>query len=79
MGIINKKSKIAIGIISFLYIIFILRVYFLYSFYTNDELYGDGNSNTNKYDNEFMLTLMFATGITLFLILLFIIMFRTRK
>jgi len=53
MGIINKKLRIGVGIILFLYLSFILRAYFIYSIYKNDELDGDGVPDIYKYDNDF--------------------------
>lgn len=70
MGIITKKTKIILSIILFLEIVFLVRTYLIYSFYTNDETYGDGVADSSKYDNNFysavfislliMLVLMFG-------------------
>ncbi len=52
--IIDKRSKIVIGIIMFLELLFLTRAYIVHSFYKNDELYGDGITNIAKYDRIFI-------------------------
>ncbi|MGH1518306.1 hypothetical protein [Chryseobacterium sp. JK1] len=79
MGIINNKSKIAIGIITFLGLVFLVRAYVIYSFYKNDELYGDGIPDTAKYDKEFLSTVMFSVLIMIVLSLISILIFKKKQ
>jgi hypothetical protein len=78
MGIINKKSKIALGLIIFLELIFLARAYIIYSFYKNDELYGDGIPDTDKYDNEFVSTILCSLLIMLFLCCISVLIFKRK-
>lgn len=78
MGI-NNKSKVAIGIITFLGFVFLIRAYVIYSFYKNDDLYGDGISDTTKYDKEFLSTVIYCILIMIFLSIISIIVFKEKK
>lgn len=78
MGINNKNLKIAIGLILILEIIFLLRIYIIYSFYKNDEVYGDGVKNLEKYDNNFYETVLFSILIAILLSTLSVILFRKK-
>ena len=79
--IIDKRSKIVIGIIMFLELLFLVRAYFIYSFLTNDSLTGDGVHNPAKYDREFFLTVVYSILIMILLLVISIFIFskRTRK
>lgn len=79
MGIINKKSKIGVAVIIFLEFIFITRTYIIYSFYKNDELYGDGIPDINKYDNEFFKIIFYSLTVSLLLVFSILIVFRNKK
>ena len=76
MEIINKKSKIGIAVIMFLEFIFIIRTFIIYSFYKNDELYGDGIPDMNKYDNEYFKIILYSLSVTLLLVFSILIVFR---
>jgi len=52
--IIDKRSKIVIGIIIFLELLFLARAYIIYSFLRYDSLNGDGNHDATQYDTEFL-------------------------
>jgi hypothetical protein len=79
MGIINNKSKIAIGIIISLGVVFLIRAYVIYSFYKNDELYGDGIPDSTKYDREFLSTVLYSVLIMIFLSGISILIFRRKQ
>jgi len=79
MGIINKKSKIGIAVIMFLEFIFIARTYIIYSFYKNDELYGDGIPDINKYDNEFFKIIFYSLTVSLLLVFSILVVLRNKK
>jgi len=79
MRIESKKAKITLYIIILLEIAFLIRTYLIYSFYTNDEAYGDGVSNTSKYDHDFYLTILISVGVTALLILAWIIFLKRNK
>jgi len=79
MGVMNKKSKIAIGLITVLEVIFLIRTCAIYSFYKNDELYGDGVPDTNEYDKEFTSAILLSLLITIFLCLVSVIVFKRKK
>ena len=79
MGIMNKKTKIAIGLITVLEVIFLIRACAIYSFYKNDELYGDGVPDINKYDKEFISVILLSLLITIFLCLVIVIVFKRKK
>lgn len=79
MGIINNKSKIAIGIIVFLEFLFLVRAYFMYSFYKNDELYGDGIPSPTKYDTEFLSIVLYSLLVVIFLSCMCILIFRRKE
>ncbi len=69
MGRVNKKSKIILFLIFFLEIGFLIRAFIIYSFYNNDETYGDGVSNLSKYNHDFYLTISISFVVTALLIL----------
>ena len=79
MGIIDKKSKIGIAVIMFLEFIFIARTYIIYSFYKNDELYGDGIPDINKYDNEFFKIIFYSLTVSLLLVFSILVVLRNKK
>jgi len=79
MRIESKKAKIAVYGIILLEIVFLIRTYLIYSFYTNDEAYGDGVSNPSKYDHDFYLTVFISFGVTAFFILAWIILLKRSK
>ena len=79
MGIIDKKSKIGIAVIIFLEFIFIARTYIIYSFYKNDELYGDGIPDINKYDNEFFKIIFYSLTVSLLLVFSILVVLRNKK
>ena len=79
MVVMNKKTKIAIGLVTFLEVIFLIRARAIYSFYNNDELYGDGVPDTNRYDKEFISTVLLSLLITIFLCLVSVFVFKQRK
>lgn len=49
----TKKTKIVLSLIFFLELVFLIRTYIIYSFYRDDETYGDGFPNPSKYDHHF--------------------------
>ena len=73
MAMESKKAKIVVYGIILLEIAFLIRTYIIYSFYTNDESYGDGVSNPSKYDHDFYLTVFISFGVTSLLILAYIV------
>lgn len=77
--IIDKRSKIAIGIIVFLELLFLARAYIIHSFYKNDELYGDGIPDIAKYDKEFLSTVIYSVLIMVFLSVISIIIFKRKQ
>lgn len=79
MGINNKNLRVAIGLILIIEIVFLLRLYIIYSFYKNDEIYGDGIKNIEKYDNDFYETVLFSILITISLSMVSIFFFRKKR
>ncbi|EDM37820.1 hypothetical protein PBAL39_15384 [Pedobacter sp. BAL39] len=79
MVIMNKKTKIAIWLVTILEAIFLIRAWAIYSFYNNDELYGDGVHDTNRYDKEFTSTILLSLLITILLCLASVLVFRQKK
>lgn len=69
MGI-RKFCKPIIALIIIIEIIFLCRTLILYSFYKDDETYGDGVANSSKFDNEFLSTITVSLFISFFLILI---------
>lgn len=65
----TKKAKIILSLIFFLEILFLIRTYLIYSFYKNDETYGDGLPNPSKYDHHFY------SAIFLSLVIMMLLMF----
>ena len=68
MGGVIKKAKIILYVIFFLEIGFLIRTYLIYSFYKNDETYGDGVSNPSKYNHDFYSTIFLSLLVTSLLI-----------
>ena len=79
MGIMNKKTKIAIGLITILEVIFLIRACAIYTFYKNDELYGDGVPDINEYDKEFISAILLSLLLAIFLCLVSVIVFKRKK
>jgi hypothetical protein len=79
MGIITKKTKIILGVILFLEIIFLIRAHIIYSFYSNDESYGDGVSDPSKYDHDFYSAISISLAIMSVLMLTCIILLKKNK
>lgn len=79
MGIVSKKAKIAVYAILTLEIGFLIRTYIIYSFYTNDETYGDGVADLSKYDDDFYLTIFISFVVTAILILACILFLKRNK
>ncbi len=79
MGIISKKSKIAIGIILFIEFIFLIKTFIIYSFYKNDEMYGDGIHDPHKYDKDFLHIVLYSIIISFFLSVLSILIFNKKN
>ena len=72
---IDKKSKIAIGIIIFLELLFLARVYIIYSFLRHDSLDGDGNHDPTQYDKEFFSTVAYSVLTVILLSFISIVIF----
>ena len=79
MGRLSKRSKIMIGVVFFLEIGFLIKTYLLYSFYKDDETYGDGLPNPSKYDHAFYSNIVISVVVMLLLMLVFILFSNTNK
>ena len=79
MGRLSKRSKIIIGLVFFLEIGFLIRTYLLYSFYKDDETYGDGLPNPSKYDHAFYSTISISLVLMLLLMLGILLLSNTNK
>lgn len=76
---IDKRSKIAIGIIIFLEFLFLARAYIIYSFLRYDSLNGDGVHDPTEYDKEFLSTVIYSVLIMVFLSIVSILIFRKKN
>ena len=69
MRSVSKKAKIILCLIFFLEIGFLIRTFIIYSFYKDDETYGDGLPDPSKYDHAFYSTIFISVVFMLLLML----------
>jgi|GEM_PF-5293825 len=69
MGRVSKTAKIILSVIFFLEIGFVIRTCIIYSFYKDDETYGDGLPNPSKYDHAFYTSIVISVVLMLLLML----------
>jgi len=79
MGIVSKKAKIILYLILFLETGFLIRAFVIYSFYKNDETYGDGVSNPSKYNHDFYSTILISLVLPSLLLLGSILFLKRNK
>ena len=75
---VNNKGKISLYVIIFLEIVFLIRAYVIYSFYKNDDTYGDGISNASKYEHDLYSTVFISLVVASFLMLGLYFIFKNR-
>ncbi len=73
---LSKTSKTIVIILIVCEILFLIRTFVLYSFYTNDEMYGDGKTEPDQYNIELLKWVIYSLGITFILICFSILIFR---
>jgi len=66
---VGKKAKIILCLIFFLEIGFLIRTCIIYSFYKDDDNYGDGLPDPSKYDHTFYSTIFISVVLMLLLML----------
>jgi hypothetical protein len=79
MGRVRKSVKIILGVIFFLELGFLIRTCIIYSFYKDDETYGDGLLNPSKYDHAFYSTIFISVVLMLLLMLACFLFSNTNK
>lgn len=73
---LNKTTKTAIIILLLCEILFLIRAFVLYSFYINDEMYGDGKTELDHYNIELLKLVVYSLSITFILICSSLLIFR---
>lgn len=73
---LNKRSKTAIIILLFCEMLFLMRAFVLYSFYTHDAMYGDGQPEIGQYNRELLKLVVYSLCVTFALICCSIFIFR---
>lgn len=65
---LKKPFKLIVIILLLCEFLFLIRAFVLYSFYTNDEMYGDGLQEADKYNLELLKLVVYSLSITSVLI-----------
>lgn len=76
---LNKTSQTAVIILVLCEMLFLIRAFILYSLYTNDEMYGDGQPEMDTYNRQLLKLIVYSFIVTIVLISCSLLIFKNTE